>query len=68
MSRTPALFLVAAATFAIIGCRYSSSETPPPMEPDFDRLRSAEAPVTGDGGASPQPADAAPGAAGAKPR
>jgi len=52
MSRTFALLLVAAATLAP-GCRYSSSETPPPLEPDFDRLRAAREPVTGAGGAAP---------------
>jgi len=50
MSRTFALLLVAAATLAA-GCRYSSSETPPPLEPDFERLRAAEGPATGAGGA-----------------
>jgi len=78
MSRTRALFLVTAATVAF-GCRYSSSETPPPLEPDFDRLRRAETPVTGAGGDAARPGDAArldreapsavaPATAGAAPR
>ncbi|MBN2196704.1 MAG: hypothetical protein JW751_28100 [Polyangiaceae bacterium] len=30
--------LVLAVPVLIVACRYSSSETPPPLEPDFERL------------------------------
>lgn len=30
---------VFAAAFATAACRYSNSETPPPLEPDFEQLQ-----------------------------